>query len=278
MSKKALIVLIMIVITAMIIYDGLNQKVNSHSMGADPGFAHDPAHGHGTCQSALCHAGPTPAIDTGIITTNIPAAGYSPDTTYNITATVTRAAHVRFGFEITAENPSGTNLGNLININSNTQINNLGSNYYITHTLAGTTGSNGFHTWTFNWKAPAAGSGPVTFYGSFNITNNNNSSTGDTIVVSTRIVSENTFQTSIPSISAEIKTAIYPNPCKDYATLIMPADFDNQLPIAFVYDIKGKEISLPVSINNSIAKGMNIILNTSNLTNGIYFCITKVNS
>src|ERR1017187_10816099 len=132
MNKKVLITSIIIVITAMIIYDGLNQNVNSHSMGAPAGFADDPGHGYGTCESALCHGGHTPAIDTGIITTNIPAAGYSPDTTYNITATVTRAAHVRFGFEITAENPSGTNLGNLININSNTQINNLGSNYYIT--------------------------------------------------------------------------------------------------------------------------------------------------
>ena len=109
MNKKVIVASMTIAIVVMIIFDGLNQNVKSHSMGADPGFADDPAHGHGTCQSALCHAGPTPAIDTCIITTNIPAAGYSPDTTYNITATVTRAAHVRFGFEITAENPSGTN-------------------------------------------------------------------------------------------------------------------------------------------------------------------------
>jgi hypothetical protein len=273
MNKKVLITAIIMVIGAMIVYDGLNQEVNSSSTGAAPGYAGDPAFGGLTCALSTCHSGPAPTVDTGIITTNVPAAGYKPDTTYSISATVTRGGHVKFGFEITAENTSGTNMGTLINMNSNTQLTSYQSHYYITHTSAGNHGTTGFHTWTFNWKAPAAGSGPVTFYGCFNITNNNGFDTGDTIVRSTTIIQENTLHAGMQFISSnENAISIFPNPCVENTTITIPANISIQSPVLHVYDIAGKEISVPFIVNNSSTTVNNLILNTSSLATGIYFC------
>jgi hypothetical protein len=124
----------------------------------------------------------------GWITSNIPASGYVPGNTYNITATATRAGHVRFGFEVSPQSPTGVLLGTLI-VTNTTETQLVGANKYITHKLAGTTGS-GSKTWNFNWTAPVAGTGNVTFYGAFNCANNSGTSAGDTIFKSTLLVSE----------------------------------------------------------------------------------------
>ncbi|MES1181695.1 MAG: hypothetical protein ABUL44_02775, partial [Flavobacterium sp.] len=72
-----------------------------NSTGAIPGVAGDPAGGDQNCTS--CHAGPAATLQTGWISSNIPAAGYVPFTTYTITATATRPGHTRFGFEISPQ-------------------------------------------------------------------------------------------------------------------------------------------------------------------------------
>lgn len=187
--------------------------------GAPDGVCGDPMGGGATCKTAGCHAiGPMPATQTGWITSNVPGAGYTPGTTYTFVATATRANHTKFGFEVSPQNSSGTPLGTLvISDATNTQL--TSTNDYVTHTLAGTTGTTGFHAWTFNWTAPAAGSGPVTFYGAFNITNANNANTGDTVMVSTLTVSENTSAGIATNVGGSNSLSVYPNPVIDKLNL-----------------------------------------------------------
>ncbi len=171
----------------------------SHSAGAPATYTGSPGDGH-TCTS--CHAGPTAATQTGWITSNIPASGYVPNTTYTITATATRNNHTKFGFEVSPQNVSGTLLGTLVNTSAQTQL--VGTNKYITHTSSGTTGTSGFHTWSFNWTAPVAGTGAVTFYGAFCISNAGSNSSGDTIYKSTLVTQE----VIAPSASAVINNQV----------------------------------------------------------------------
>lgn len=135
-----------------------------------------------------CHNG-TAATATGWITSNIPSSGYIAGNTYTVSATATYPALVRFGFQISPQNSSGVKLGTLVITNSTTT-KLVGTGKYVEHTSAGTTGSTGSHTWTFNWIAPAAGSGPVNFYGAFNCANNNGSESGDHIYLSSLAVNE----------------------------------------------------------------------------------------
>jgi hypothetical protein len=84
---------------------------------------------------------------------------------------------------------------------------------YITHKTAGTSFPSGTATWTFNWTAPVAGTGNVTFYGAFNITNSNNLNSGDVIKLSTLLIPED-VSTGI-AMAEKADMNFYPNPVTD---------------------------------------------------------------
>lgn len=114
----------------------------------------------GTTCAESCHGG-SAVTQAGLITSNIPTAGYTPGTTYTITATISGTG--KKGFQVSPQNTSGTLLGSLIAGSGNKIV----GTKYVTHSSAKTTST---ATWTFQWIAPAAGTGAVTFYGAFAIT------------------------------------------------------------------------------------------------------------
>lgn len=171
-----------------------SQLTTSTPTGAPTGVANDPKGGFNSCTD--CHNG-TAVTSTGNITTNIPAAGYTPGATYTITATVTSVGKTVFGFEISPQNASGTKLGTLM-AGTGTKLINSGN--YITQSSpkSGT----GTATWTFTWVAPATGSGNVTFYGSLLGCNNNGGTSGDITYITSTTVSESVPCTATASITA----------------------------------------------------------------------------
>jgi hypothetical protein len=106
-----------------------------------------------------CH-GQAASTTAGLITSNIPADGYIPGQTYQITATNTLTGSGKYGFEVSPQNIAGTQLGTLV---AGTGSKLVGGTKYVTHSTSNST----THTWTFGWVAPAAGTGEVTFYGAF---------------------------------------------------------------------------------------------------------------
>jgi hypothetical protein len=207
--------------------------------GAPAGYSGDPAGGNKTCKASGCHSGPTPAFQAGWIASDVPVAGYLPGNTYTVTATATRAGHMRFGFQVSPQNSSGTFSGTLVNTGSQTQLTGT-SNSYITHTASGTSGT-GLKTWTFNWTAPASGSGTVTFYGAFNVTNANNFSTGDTIYTSTLIIPENTSAWVTNLFSGGKILSVCPNPVTDHVNIKFAIAEPSLVEIRII-DMRGKVV------------------------------------
>ena len=166
-----------------------NGNHDKSSGGAPAGYAKDPAGGNLDCND--CHMDGASSqfsqVRPGMITSDIPVDGYVAGNTYTITATVIQSGHTMFGFEISPQNPSGTLLGTLI-ASAETQL--VGSSKYITHKGSSISGT-GSKTWTFQWTAPATGLGPVTFYGAFNVCDNDGSDAGDSVYTSTYQVAEN---------------------------------------------------------------------------------------
>jgi hypothetical protein len=131
-----------------------------------PGDGHSCASCHGSASSV-----------TGWITSNIPAGGYVPGTAYQITASNSISGSGKYGFEVSPQTTSGTLLGTLT-AGTNSKV--VGSGKWVTQSTA----SNSVTSWTFTWTAPVAGTGSVTFYGSFA------RSTGSATKLSTLTVSE----------------------------------------------------------------------------------------
>ncbi|MDP3441445.1 MAG: choice-of-anchor V domain-containing protein, partial [Ignavibacteria bacterium] len=154
---------------------------NSGSPGGKTGSMGD---GGSTCTD--CHSGSATA-QTGWITSNIPAEGYTPGTTYQITATATHSGVSKLGFELTAENSSGQKTGSFtITDAARTKLAN--QNKAITHTAAGNSPSGSSNTWTANWTAPATDVGQIRFYAAFNAAKGNGGTSGDVIYTSTLFV------------------------------------------------------------------------------------------
>jgi hypothetical protein len=208
-----------------------------------------------------CHSGTAQNVF-GLISSNIPSSGYAPGTTYMITANVTDANKNRFGFEISPQNPTGTKLG-VMTVTDAARTKLIGSGKYITHTSSGTSGA-GSNSWSFNWTAPAAGTGDVTFYGAFNFTNHNNASSGDVIKLDQYTVHEDLF-TSVSDIDGEEHIVIYPNPVVNTAQISIPSNV--KINTIKIYDIDGSLVRTYET--SQISERLEIDVTT--LTSGTYY-------
>lgn len=200
------------IILTIALYPFLNNDLaHSNSSAAPAGHTGSPGDNR-NCSTSGCHTGSAAVTQEGLITSNIPASGYVPGETYSISATASGVGISRFGFQISPQFLNGQLAGSLIATNATeTQLN--GSNKYITHRFAGTSGA-GSKSWNFNWIAPTSGSGNLTFYGAFNVSNNNGGSSGDLIVLSTLAVTED-LSASIKNTELSEKLKVYPNPAVD---------------------------------------------------------------
>jgi hypothetical protein len=244
----------------LLIVFGNGNQAHSNGNGAPVAHTGSPADGQ-TCTA--CHSGAALTPQTGWITSNVPINGYIPNTTYTITATATRAGHTKFGFEVSPQNIAGNLKGTLINTSTQTQL--IGSGKYITHTSSGTSGSSGFKTWSFNWTSPAQGTGSVTFYGAFNITNANNNALGDSISTSTLVIPED-LGVGISENDLYSNIEISPNPARTFFKV--NSSKNNIIKNVQLFNMNGQMVLDELWTTDAI--------NIENLNKGLY--VVKINS
>lgn len=228
-------------------------ELTSNPTGAPLGRTGSPADG-ATCSSSGCHFG-TPSPLANVITSNIPASGYVPGQSYTITVTVPGSGNK--GFQVSPQKTDGTQLGTL-QAGPGTQVNGK----YITHTAQKT----GTAVWNFNWTAPAAGTGNVTFYGAF-------AQGRSTTRTSSLTVSE-AISTSVSELRAFSKVNVYPNPASSEINLAFNLTRNSQTEVRLL-DLSGKEISV---LHNQTLEAGNQTLRLSlpgGLNGGHYFVTLK---
>lgn len=190
----------------------------------------------GTCANSGCHTGSSGGTG-NIAMTFSGGNAYTPGTTYDVTVTVTDTNAVRFGFELTALDPTNAKAGNLAVTNTTNQstptAGGVSGRQYIAHKNA-----NANNTWTFQWTAPATAIGDVTFYYSGNGANGNNHATGDKIYLGSTTISINTAvqltgrNDAMFHVQSPAANELYVN-----YSLNEPADV-----ISDLYDITGQKI------------------------------------
>jgi hypothetical protein len=150
-------------IVLFILFSVIATMVLSYPGGAPAGKTGSPAD-VSLCTS--CHDASV-KTQTGMISSNAAGNEYIPGKTYTITATASGSASVkRIGFEVSPQDKTGKLLGKLILTNTiDTKFSGTDGKY-VTHTNKGSQ-VNGKKTWSFNWVAPAKGTGTVVFYGAF---------------------------------------------------------------------------------------------------------------
>ena len=163
--------------------------------GSPGGYTGSPGDGK---DCTYCHGGNAEQV-TGWITSDIPAEGYIPAETYTINISVTGAGDK--GFEVSPQNLQGDLLGTLVD----------GSNVHLVAGNSAVTQDNASSSnpaqWQFEWIAPDAGTGPVTFYGAFTVNK-------PFTKLSTYTAQENTGVMLVEH--EQLTTRIYPNPVSEY--------------------------------------------------------------
>ncbi len=183
---------------AMVIVAASTEDVSANSTGPILGFTgapQEPISGDGAnCNYPGCHQGNDLNSPGGEFTIFFPEDGYEPGLTYAITVDLARTCEVpmcRWGFQLTVLDGLLQNVGALAPADANTKIQDtLPLRVYITHTNpAGTAaGQAAGNTWAFQWTAPEADVGPVTFYAAGNAANNDQNFTGDFIYTTSTTV------------------------------------------------------------------------------------------
>ena len=158
------------------------------SSGSAFAFSFDPpdektgAPNESTCAQAGCHAANELNASGGSVMLTIPET-YIPSEVYTIVVNLSRSGQSRWGFEMTALDADGARAGSFkADDAANTQVSDTNSKQYIQHTSNGTAqGTNDAHMWEFQWTAPDADIGTITFYVAGNAANGDSTSAGDYI-------------------------------------------------------------------------------------------------
>ena len=145
-----------------------------------------------------CHSGNTLNASGGSITISAPGLAngqYFPGATYPVSVTVSRSGAAIFGFGFGALKPNGTNGGTLaITAPTQTQLKSAvisgNTRTNVVHQLNAGATSSGSKTFSFNWTAPASGTGPVTFYAAGNATNGSGTTSGDFVYTTSLSLTE----------------------------------------------------------------------------------------
>lgn len=230
--------------------------------GSPGGKTGSPGDGGSNCTG--CHAG-SAQQGSGWITSNIPAGGYVPGQIYTITATGTHTGVSKFGFETTAEDLAGAKKGT-ISVTDASQTKLVNADKSITHTSNGTAPSGDSKSWSFDWTAPASGSGVISFYGAFNAANGNGSTSGDVIYLSSYSVSE--ASTGIgDNIAGIVDVKVFPNPFTTYLVVELGSMKDEAREIRLV-SLTGAVVYAEKVSNQVSAQVYRI--STGDLSNGVY--------
>jgi hypothetical protein len=177
---------------------------------------------------------------------------------------------VKFGFEATAEDQSGDKKGTFTITNA-TQTQMVNANKAVTHSVGGTTPFGSTKTWSFDWTAPEAGTGTITFYGAFNAANGNGSTTGDVIYVSETSVNENTGVGIGEDIVKASGLKIFPNPATDFADISWDANLYSLSEVK-IYNLTGSQVGayfIPEQQNGKFR------VDLSSSLPGMYFVVAR---
>lgn len=238
--------------------DGLGKRD-----GTEPGHTGSPGDSLKNC--TVCHGGVAVEID-GWVTSDVPRSGYIPGQRYTITATNTNHGATRFGFQASPQDSAGNLLGTMIITDTNTT-KLVGNDKYVTYRANGVEGVDS-RSWSWDWIAPARGTGDVTFYAAFN--SNAGHKGGDNTYLSRLVLKEDLLAGLDRHAAAALQVSVYPNPAADLVHIRFGPAAAGEVS-AGLYDLNGRKIR---TLFSGKANGpVNESLSVSDLPAGNYLVL-----
>lgn len=167
-------------------------------------------------------------------------------------------------------------MGTMIVTNSTTtQITTNAGLQYMEQTAYGYQGTDSL-VWTFQWKAPVAGTGPVTFYGAFNCGNGNSVATGSYVFPATLVIPEISGDGIDNIDNAQTDFSVFPNPAKENVNITYTIKEARTVEIT-IYAIDGRKVSTLFNGMENEGGYLHRLSLPAAITPGIYLLQLKTN-
>ncbi len=196
-SRKVVYIKLFVIVAAVVLsifcFQNLfpkYEKVRASASGPTPSYTNAP----GETNCTACHRGAPVNSGTGSASISGVPANYLPNQQISLTTTVSQASAVVFGFQLTAVDSQGKQVGTFMLPTQSPQqlqiVDGFPANTprkYVEHTINGIIPTV-FDTksWTFTWKAPAQRAGKVSFYMAGNAANSDGGTSGDFIYTTSK--------------------------------------------------------------------------------------------
>jgi hypothetical protein len=252
---KRLYIIFVIMFFFCSIFEMFSDIANANKASAPNGFTGAP----GETDCTTCHSGTVNSGSGNVsIDFNSGATSYALNNSYNVKVDVNDGTGATYGFSLVALDQNGSNVGTInVTNTSNTKTSSQNGKTYVTHKNAHTQVTN---TWQFDWVAPSAGVGDVTFYVAGNASNGGNNNSGDKIYTSNKSI--NGPAVGVNMIEAGKGVDVY------------PSIFKNELNVKGINEIKCivsvYEINGSLVYKNRIEGNKEKVLDLTNLNKGIY--------
>lgn len=234
-------------------------SLSSYSSGPSTSAGHVAVSGCGNgCHGAKSTA-TTPTITVTDGGSPVSDNLYHSGRTYKITVSGTNATKTQFGYQFSALSGSNITAGTYSNISAGSKQSNASASIKVVeHSARINAGANTF-TASFDWTAPASGTGPVTMALSVNAVNGDNSTSGDQYNSTTLTMNESS--TSVGTIAKSI-ASVYPNPASEQLTVQLETNGNTVL---HLFDGSGRLV-----YHNS-TNDATIRINTTAFAKGMYY-------
>jgi len=173
-------------------FPGNYEKTQASASG--PATSHTNAPGESNCTE--CHTSFPVNSGTGSVSISGLPANYLPNQQIPVTVTVSQSDAVIYGFQLTAIDAQGKNVGTYtLPTQTPKQLQTLNGfvagnqRTYVEHTIDGILPTQfGSKSWTFTWNAPAQRVGTVNFYAAGNAANSDGTPSGDYIYTTSKSI------------------------------------------------------------------------------------------
>lgn len=231
------------------------------------------APGEGTCRD--CHNSNALNASGGSVTISSPTLlnnEYAPGQTYTINVTVERNGLGEFGFGFEALRASGANAGTLAVTNATEMhilTGNVSGNIRNTMTHKTNAGlATNTKTFSFNWTAPAAGTGTVSFYATGNAVNQSGNTSGDFVYSTSMMLNEANPNGVADFNMVNAALNVFPNPSSGNLQLSFNAPKAGNYLIE-LKDLKSGALVYNEQVNASNSEN-NFTLENNNWLPGVY--------
>jgi hypothetical protein len=204
-----------------------------------------------TCGSAGCHAAPSAGVSVSATiidkSTHQPlTGGYVAGTTYEVRLLAVNSvnSNSKFGFQVAIVDGQNRQAGNFstTGLNPDYHIGTSGLVKLLEHNKAISAAVSNEYEVTFDWEAPAVGTGTVTLWAIFNGVNGNGiDDAGDVVSMPFSMTIEENTNSYVEAIAPEATVSVYPNPVTDYLNISLGKARSGSYTVT-VYDLRGRNI------------------------------------